>query len=123
MYSYDFYNKDLRTASRALRKNMTKAEKKLWYDFLCHIKPKVHRQRPMGKFITDFYIPKAKLIIKVDGPIHENEKVSAKDADRTLFFASLGVLVLRITNNEIFHDFDRVCKRISTTIQNRLLNH
>jgi very-short-patch-repair endonuclease len=120
MYSKDFYNKNLRDVARQLRKHMTPFEKKIWFDFLRYLKPGVRRQRPMGKFIVDFYIPKAKLVIEIDGDVHMNEKAIAKDQERTDFFNSLGIHVLRIKNEEISSSFQSVCNIISQTILERL---
>jgi very-short-patch-repair endonuclease len=84
------------------------------------MKPRVHRQRSMGRFIADFYVPKAKLIIEIDGGIHTQEKVAAKDHERTLFFKSFGVGVLRFTNNEVFSSFEKVCQSIKQAVSDRL---
>ena len=57
----------MKTYSRQLRKNMTKQEKYLWYDFLRTAEFQFHRQRVIDKFIVDFSCAKAKLIIEIDG--------------------------------------------------------
>jgi very-short-patch-repair endonuclease len=116
MYSREFYNRNLRDVSRVLRNRPTNAESIIWKKHLRYLKPKVHRQRPMGKFIVDFYIPKAKLIIEIDGDSHFSEKAKAKDAERTKFFNNLDLKVIRFTNSEVFYSFEFVCKKIQNEI-------
>ncbi len=116
MYSKYYYSKHLRDAARVLRKNATPTENKLWYEFLRFLKPRAHRQRPMGKFIADFYIPKAKLIIEIDGNVHLDEKANAKDSERSEFFKVLGITVIRFTNDEVLYDFKYVCKKINDMV-------
>lgn len=99
---------------------MTPTETKLWFQFLCQIEPRVHRQRPMGNFITDFYIPKAKLIIEVDGGVHDDDKTKAKDLERTWYFNNQGIEVLRITNDQVINNFKKVCKSIRQIIDSRI---
>ena len=56
-------NAKLTPNAKSLRKNMTKEERHLWYDFLKQLSITVHRQKPLGNYIVDFYIASAKLII------------------------------------------------------------
>lgn len=120
MYTRNFYNKNLKNPARVLRKEMTPAETKLWFQFLCDLESKVHRQRSMGNFIADFYIPKVKLVIEVDGGVHLDEKIKAKDAERTWYFNNQGIEVMRITNDQVVNNFKRTCKSIRQTIDSRI---
>ena len=61
------YNKKLTENAKALRKNMTKEERHLWYDFLKNLPIMIHRQKVIGNYIVDFYIAEAKLVIELDG--------------------------------------------------------
>ena len=61
------YRESLVEYSRQLRNNMTKAERKMWYDFLRDLQVSVLRQRPIDCYIVDFYVPKAMLVIEIDG--------------------------------------------------------
>ena len=61
------YNPKLVERAKELRKNMTKAERKLWYDYLRNFKYRVHRQRTIDQFIVDFYCFELKLVIEIDG--------------------------------------------------------
>ncbi|OQB40166.1 MAG: hypothetical protein BWY04_01426 [candidate division CPR1 bacterium ADurb.Bin160] len=60
------YNKKNIQKAKALRKNMTKAEKKLWYEYLKNLNVRVLRQRPIDEYIVDFYIASKKLVIEID---------------------------------------------------------
>ena len=117
-----YYNQKLKYAARELRKNMTQAEKKIWYEFLSKLKPRVHRQRAIGQYIVDFYISKADLVIEIDGDSHFQESANEKDAARTKFLNSLNLKVLRFTNSEVYFSFDSVCEIILKEISERL-NH
>lgn len=120
MYTRNFYNKNLKNPARLLRREMTQAEAKLWFQFLCDLEPKAHRQRSMGNFIADFYIPKAKLIIEVDGGVHLDEKAQAKDIERTWYFNNQGIEVIRFTNDQVINSFKKVCKSITQVIDSRI---
>ena len=109
----DTYNKKLIGNSRALRKNMTKEERHLWYDYLKLLPITVRRQKVIGTYIVDFYIAEAKLVIELDGSQHFEESGQEKDAQRDAYFESLGLQVLRIPNNAVTENFRGVCERIS----------
>ena len=64
------YEQLLLSNARRLRKNMTKEERHLWYDFLRGLPVMVHRQKVIGKYIVDFYIAEANLVIELDGSQH-----------------------------------------------------
>ena len=109
----DTYNKKLIGNSRALRKNMTKEERHLWYDFLKLLPITVRRQKVSGTYIVDFYIAEAKLVIELDGSQHFEESGQEKDAQRDTYFESLGLTVLRIPNNAVTENFRGVCEKIA----------
>lgn len=67
------YNKANVPIAKTLRKNMTKQEKHLWYDFLREYPIKFTRQKVLGKYIADFYCAKANLVIEIDGSQHYEE--------------------------------------------------
>ena len=79
------YNPKLIERARAMRKNPTMAEKKLWQAFLRRFPYRVLRQRVIDHFIVDFYIPKLKLVIEVDGGIHDEKEQAEYDKQRSLF--------------------------------------
>ena len=94
-------NPKLKTLSQNLRKNMTKEEKHLWYDFLKNLPITVNRQKVIGNYIVDFYCAKANIAIELDGSQHYFEKGLQKDATRDEYLNSLGIEVLRYSNLDI----------------------
>lgn len=65
-----------------------------------------YRQRPIGPYIVDFYAPKARLVVEVDGSQHLNERGIKADAKRDKFLAERGVRVLRFDNLQILQETD-----------------
>ena len=105
-------NSDLVTRARILRKNMTKEERHLWFDFLRHCTPRFRRQEIIGNFIADFYCHSAKLVIELDGSQHTDPSNILYDTRRTAYFQSLGIRVVRYYNNDIHENFPGVCQNI-----------
>jgi len=68
------HNAKLVSSAKELRKNMTKEERHLWYDFLRDYPVRFYRQKVLGKYIVDFYCREAKLVIELDGSQHFDEK-------------------------------------------------
>jgi very-short-patch-repair endonuclease len=110
------YNPNLIDRAKELRKNLTPAEKKLWYDYLRNFKYRVLRQRPIDHFIVDFYCPSLKLVIEVDGDSHFTEEAEAADRERTQQLEGYGIRVIRFTNQEVLKDFESVCRSIAAEI-------
>ena len=103
-----------------LRKNMTKEEKHLWYDYLRTYPVRFLRQKVLGKYIVDFYCAEAKLVIELDGSQHYEEKGIEYDADRTAYLEKYGLRVIRIENIEINKNFDGICEYIDRLVQQSL---
>ena len=114
------HNKSLVNVGRMLRKNMTKEERRLWYDFLRGRSPRFIRQKIIGNYIVDFYCAKANLVIELDGSQHYEERGIRKDAERTAYLESQGLKVIRIPNNEINDHFRGVCEFIDFEVQKSL---
>ena len=114
-----YYNGDLIPRARELRKEMTRHERHLWYDFLRFYPIKVYRQRTISGFIADFYCASAKLVIELDGSQHYTPDGLAYDEGRTEVFNQLGIEVIRFTNRQIDTEFDAVCAQIDRTITSR----
>lgn len=106
------YNKNLVSRAKELRKNLTLAEKKIWYKYLINYQYRVYRQRPIDNFVVDFYCPKLKLVIEVDGDSHFTEDGTLYDAQRTLILEGYGLSVIRFTNDEVINCFEGVCAKI-----------
>ena len=114
------HNKALVTNAKNLRKNMTKEERHLWYDFLRPYPVRFFRQKILGKYIVDFYCAEAKLIVELDGSQHYEDKEMEYDAERTTYLELYGVRVLRIPNNEVNQNFSGVCEYIDLAVKQSL---
>lgn len=87
---------------------MAVAEKKLWYEYLRTFPHRVHRQRPINHYIVDFYCPKLKLVIEVDGESHFTPEAQEYDRKRTEILQGYGLKVVRFTNQQIMNNFEGV---------------
>jgi very-short-patch-repair endonuclease len=100
--------------AETLRKNMTEAEKLLW-EKLNHNQLsgfKFRRQHPINQFIVDFYCHKLKLVIELDGEIHNKTEVAERDAGREHMLQNFGLQVIRFKNSEVLKDIDSVITEI-----------
>lgn len=100
-----------------LRNRMTAAEEVLWNHI--HInewKLKFRRQHPVSNYVVDFYCHAIKLVIELDGGIHEVEDVKRYDAEREENLKGLGLTVIRFKNEEVLKQIKTVLKRISELI-------
>ena len=114
------YNKQLFPFAKQLRKEMTKEERHLWYDFLRSYPVRFNRQKVMGKYILDFYCAEAKLVIELDGTQHYEEANMVYDTERSEFLEGYDLTVIRIPNNEISKNFRSVCECIDTAVRQSL---
>ena len=114
------HNKLLVPLAKKLRKEMTKEERHLWYDFLRSYPVRFSRQKVLGSYIADFYSAEAKLVIELDGSQHYDDRNSLKDAARTSFLEGYGLTVIRIPNNEISKNFSGVCAYIDAAVKQSL---
>ena len=112
-------NKHLVPFARELRKNMTKEERHLWYDFLRSYPVRFVKQKVLGQYIVDFYCAEAKLVIELDGSQNYEPNELEKDAERTDYLAGYDLKVLRIPNNEVMKNFAGVCEYIDRIVQER----
>ena len=102
-------NSRLRKNAQKLRREMTKEERRLWYDFLKQLPLTFNRQKVIGPYIVDFYCASAKLVIELDGSQHYEEEGAASDRERDLALRQLGITVVRYSNDDINRNFDGVC--------------
>ena len=109
MYKYD---KSLVKNAQKLRKEMTKEEKHLWYDFLKKLPIQVKRQKNIENYILDFYIPSVKIAIEIDGIQHTSEEGRIQDEKRDSILNSYGIRVLRFQNRDINNNFLSVADEI-----------
>ena len=109
-------NSKLTGNAKTLRKNMTKEERHLWYDFLKVLPITVNRQKVIGKYIVDFYIASLKIVIELDGSQHYEQSGIESDTKRDEFLNSLGIQVLRYSNADVNQRFEGVCQDILNKI-------
>jgi very-short-patch-repair endonuclease len=113
------YNIHLKHNSRELRKNMTDAEIFLWSKIRmkqlnnCQF----YRQKVIGYYIVDFFCPKYKLVIEVDGGQHYSDDMLNEDRKRDENLKSMGMKVLRFTNLDVLKNIDGVVARIIENIE------
>ena len=114
-----YYAKYLKEYAKKLRNNSTKSEIRLWqelkskqmlgYDF--------HRQKPIDKFIVDFFCNKLRLVIELEGYSHQFEEVFEKDSIKDDCLKDLGIHVLRFQDDEVMNDMDNVLREIEGFIE------
>ena len=111
--------KELKPKAQVLRKNATKEENLLWYNFLRLYKPQFRRQYVIGDYIVDFYCHKAKLVVELDGSQHCESEAMEYDQMRTVYLQSQGLHVLRVSNLDVMRRFVDVCDAIDQTVKMR----
>ena len=122
MEDYKSNKKELITFRKTLRNNLTPAEATLWK----HIKNKQiyniqwRRQFSIGTYILDFYCPKAKLAIELDGKEHYTIVGDKYDYERDNFISSKGIKILRYENKEIWESIEQVIEEINKELQRRI---
>ena len=114
------HNKKLVPLAKQLRKEITKEERHLRYDFLRSYPVRFSRQKVLGNYIADFYSAEAKLVIELDGSQHYEPSYAQKDDERTAFLKGYGLTVIRIPNNEISRNFCGVCEHIDAAVKQSL---
>src|SRR5262245_47568425 len=114
------YRRDLTRRSQSLRRDPSPAERRLWYEFLRTLPQKFTRQKPLGRYIADFYCSGHRLVIELDGDSHYTDKAQRYDERRTTDLRAYGVRVVRFTNLEVMQDFEAVCAAILKTLRENL---
>ena len=112
-------NQKLTKLSQTLRKNATKEENLLWYNFLRRYPCQFRRQYKIGNYIVDFYCHKAKLVIELDGSQHCSPEEIAYDQKRTAYLEQQGLCVLRYSNSDVMAQFRAVCDNIDLAVRDR----
>ena len=114
------YKRQLILRAKELRKDATKQEKHLWYDFLKDYPVRFQRQKTIDTFIADFYCYKARLVIELDGGQHFTQAGLEYDMMRSGVLERYGLEVIRFTNREVDEQFVFVCERIDKTVKERI---
>ena len=115
-----FYNSKMVPLAKTLRKNMTKEERHLWYDFLKTYPVQFRRQHPIAPYIVDFYCYKARLVVELDGSQHCDSAGFRYDAHRTAALEAQGLKVIRFSNLDVTTRFREVCEVIDRQVRHRL---
>ena len=116
------HNKQLVPFAKQLRKEMTKEERHLWYDFLRTYPVRFSRQKVLGKHIADFYSAEAKLVIELDGSQHYEPEYHEADMCRDAYLQEIGCKILRYSNGDINFRFRQVCEDILSHLEVALSN-
>lgn len=108
--------------AKILRKQLTPAEKILWQELRNkQLGEKFRRQMPFifdgYRFVADFYCVRKKLVIEVDGEVHDNPEVEAYDQWRDEVFRKEGCEILRIRNEEIYDNLHEVILKIQKIVR------
>jgi len=114
------HNSNLTSRAQKLRKNMTKEERRLWYEYLHDYPCRFRRQVTVGNYILDFYCATAKLAVELDGSQHYEPAELYYDKKRTEYLNSHGICVLRFSNLDVLENLRGVCQQIDMTVLERV---
>ena len=109
-----FQNLEIR---RSFRKQPTPEEWLLWEELRNNkLRYKFRRQRSIGVYIADFYCPKYKLVVEIDGEFHKSKEMKVKDNSRDEYMKSLGICVIRFWGGQVRNDMDAVLEIVRTNL-------
>ena len=114
------HNSKIVPFAKELRKNMTKEERHLWYDFLKTYPVRFLRQKVLGRYIADFYCAKANVVIELDGSQHYEDEGLVNDKKRTEYLEQYGIKVVRISKLDVLKNFEGVCMYIDNEVKQSL---
>jgi very-short-patch-repair endonuclease len=108
------FKKELKPLARNLRSNMTDAEQLIWSKIrkkqICDVQ--FYRQKNIGNYIVDFYCPKGKLVIEIDGGQHYEKERMKKDRERDDYLQGLGLNIMRFSDIDVLKNINGVLERI-----------
>ncbi len=109
----------LKSRSRALRHDSTFYEQRLWWRIRRKqlLGVQFYRQKPLGSYIVDFYAPRARLVVEIDGSQHFEPDQESADRTRAAFLEGRGLRVLRFDNGEIFENLESVVEKIYPAVK------
>ena len=114
------YDRDMTNIAQTLCSNATPEEGKLWQLYPRKYPVQFRRQKPLGRYVLDFYCGKAKLAVELDGAQHFSEEGRASDQNRTAYLEECGIQVLRFTNDDVNKRLNDVCRAIDATVKARI---
>jgi very-short-patch-repair endonuclease len=116
------YSANLKNLARDLRRNLTDSEQVLWHRLRGKQILGIHfyRQKPIGQYIVDFFAPRVKLVVEVDGSQHLEGSHLQRDKDRDRYLAGLGLQVLRFDSRVVLKETDAVLEVIYMETKQKL---
>ena len=116
------YNRGLKTHARVLRQGMTDAEQTLWSKLRRKqiYGVQFYRQKPIGCYIVDFYAPRARLVVELDGSQHFEREHAKRDAVRDSYLQGLCLQVLRFDNLQMLRELEAVLDEIARVVGERV---
>jgi very-short-patch-repair endonuclease len=116
------YSPKLKATGRQLRQNLTASERALWRRLrgkqLAGVQ--FYQQKPIGDYIVDFYAPKAKLVIEIDGSQHFEAHQAEKDRKRDEYLGGLGLMVLRFNSRQALKETEAVMEVVYRAVMDRI---
>ncbi len=108
-----------RRRARKLRASQTSAEFRLWQGLRNRklARWKFRRQHPIDRYVVDFVSLDGKLVIEVDGVTHATAAAMKRDEERTRVIETLGLLVVRVSNTDVYDNLDGVLEMIDRTLR------
>ena len=120
LYNYPVTRNKLTSLAQKLRREATREEQRLWYEFLSQYPVRFRRQVVIGRYIVDFFCSSAKLAIELDGSQHFEDLALIQDDERTQWLQDNGIYVLRFLNSDVSNKLSDVCATIDTVVKERL---
>ena len=114
------YSAANKTFAQELRREMTRQERHLWYDFMKSYPVQFRRQKQFGNCIVDFYCAKAKLVVELDGSQHYEPDAKARDEERDRYLQGWGLRVLRFGNYDVDRHFEGVCATVDRAVREEM---
>ena len=113
------YNPKLKSIGRTLRTNLTDSEQHLWAQLRRKqiLGVQFYRQKPLGQYVVDFYAPRARLVVEVDGAQHLEAAQVEHDQQRTAYLERQGLKVLRFNNLEVLQEIEAVAEEIYRAVR------
>ena len=122
--SNDIFNKtSMKDARRELRRNQTGAEKLLWEALRDRqlAGAKFRRQHSIGTYVVDFYCADAKLVVELDGSVHDSPEAQLADCERDAIICDLGLSMMRFRNSDVEERLAYVLEKIEENLNTDLL--
>jgi len=110
---------EIKRRARKMRQNRTRAEETLWQRLRRRQVNGFHfrSQHPIGRYIVDFYCAQSRLVVEVDGSVHDEPGQQEYDSQREAFLEEMGLRLLRFKNEDVMRKTDAVIEAIALVLQ------